>query len=295
MSHDSFPRRIDATYAFVLESMRYLNEHKAEMRRREAATAAARPDSIVVRGNQLAASKPRMDTVLVAVTRSVPAAPRDTTIPFVRTPTITDTIGVCAAPGAGGGAGAGGRGRGAGGAGAPGGAGGRGAGGAGGGVRNQTESTGEVTKVFMQVFDRFDPVRKEARPAAYVFDAAFTPVVERLRRQGIEVQKTTARWVGPVAHFPVDTIVRPMRRFEGHCSPLLEGHWAAPAADTIPAGSFVVSTNQRFGTLAAFLLEPSSEDGYFTWNFFDAAVKSGAAAPVRRFMVMPKLATVKVP
>jgi hypothetical protein len=56
-----------------------------------------------------------------------------------------------------------------------------------------------------------------------------------------------------------------------------------------------VSTNQRLGTLAAFLLEPASEDSYFTWNFFDAALQVGANAPVRRFMTMPRLATVRVP
>lgn len=289
MSHDSFPRRIDATYAFVLESMRYLNEHKAEMRRHELMTAAARPDSIVVRGNQVNASKPRMDTVLVAVTRTVEAPPRDTTAPFVRAPVIQDTLGICATPTAGAVGGRGGRG----GAGAPGGAGRGGAGG--GGRRGQTESTGEVTRVSMQVFDRLDPVRKEARPAAYVFDGSFSPVVERLRRQGVVVEKTTARWIGPVMHFPVDTIIRPSRRFEGHCSTVLDGHWVAAATDTVAAGSFVVPTNQRFGGLAAFLLEPASEDSYFTWNFFDTSLKPGANAPVRRFMVMPKLATVKVP
>ena len=152
-----------------------------------------------------------------------------------------------------------------------------------------------MTRVAMPVFDRFDPVRKEARPAAYVFDAIFTPVVERLRRQGVEVSKTMARWIGPAMHFPVDSIIRPMRRFEGHCSPVLEGHWAAAAMDTIAAGSFVVSTNQRLGRLAAFLLEPASEDSYFTWNFFDSALQAGANAPVRRFMTVPKLATVKMP
>ena len=36
MSHDTFPRRIAATYAFVLETIRYLNDHKLDMRRREA-------------------------------------------------------------------------------------------------------------------------------------------------------------------------------------------------------------------------------------------------------------------
>jgi hypothetical protein len=289
MSHDSFPRRIAATYAFVLESMRYLNEHKAEMRRHELQTAAARPDSIVVRGNQLGVSKPRMDTVLVAVTRTVDAAPRDTTIPFVRPPVIQDTIGLCTASSGGLAGGRGGRGGAGGGAGRGGGRGGAP------GARGQLESTGEVNRVAMQVFDRFDPVRKEARPAAYVFAATFTPVVERLRRQGVQVDKTTARWVGPAMHFPVDSISRPTRRFEGHCSPVIEGHWAMATTDTVAAGSFVVSTNQRLGALAAFLLEPASEDSYFTWNFFDSALQAGANAPVRRFMTMPKLVTVKVP
>ncbi len=289
MSHDSFPRRIDATYAFVLESMRYLNEHKRDMRRHEVLTANARPDSIVVRGNLLAASKPRMDTVLVAVTRTLPAAPRDTTASFVRAPVIQDTIGLCSISAA---SGAGGRGAGRG-AGA---AGGRGFGGGGAGAaRSQTELTGASNPVYMQVFDRFDAVRQEARPAAYLFPASYTPVVERLRRQGITVLKTTARWVGPVAHFPVDSIVRPTRRFEGHCSPILDGSWRAAATDTIAAGSFVVSTDQRFGSLAAFLLEPASEDGYATWNFFDAGLAQGANAPVRRVMTMPKLTTTKVP
>lgn len=290
MSHDPFPRRVASTYAFVLESMRYLNEHKTEMRSRQLLTAAARPDSIVVRGNQLSSSKPRMDTVLVAVTRTTEAEPRDTTIPFVRAPVIQDTVGVCAAPAVGGAAGRGGRGAGGGGAGRGG-----AAGGGGGRGRGQVESTGEATRVYMQVFDRFDPVRQEARPAAYVFDASFTPVVERLRRQGIEVMKTTAQWIGPVMHFPVDSIIRPTRRFEGHCSPVLEGHWAAATTDTVAAGSFVVSTNQPFGSLAAFLLEPASEDGYATWNFFDSGLSQGANAPVRRFMATPRLATVKVP
>ena len=76
---------------------------------------------------------------------------------------------------------------------------------------------------------------------------------------------------------------------------LLEGNWAAPAADTVRSGSFVVSTNQRLGMLAGFLLEPGSEDGYAAWNFFDAGIKQGAAAPVRRLVKLPVLKTVVVP
>src|SRR4029079_13448550 len=48
MSHDSFPRRIAATYAFVLETIRYLNDHRIEMRRREALSARSPPALVVL-------------------------------------------------------------------------------------------------------------------------------------------------------------------------------------------------------------------------------------------------------
>ena len=66
-------------------------------------------------------------------------------------------------------------------------------------------------------------------------------------------------------------------------------------ADTVAAGSFVVSTNQRLGMLAAFLLEPGSEDGYAAWNFFDAGIKQGGFAPVKRLAKLPVVKMVTVP
>ena len=316
MSHDPFLRRIEATYDFVLETIRYLNENKAEMRRHEALTAKLRPDSVVVRGNALSSSPSRMDTVLVAVTRTItlPRSDSATRANTIRTPQHHDTIGVCGTGGRGGGRGRGGAppvvtaaatppASGAGGAAGAGrgavGAGGRGGGGgargaAGGTTRDVQESTGEVHPVYMEVHDRFGPVRKEAIPAGYVFGSEWSKVVELMRRQGIEVRKTTAAWTGTSGHFAVDTVIH-AGYFEGHCGLLVDGKWTPPSADTIPAGSFVVPTNQRFGMLAAFLLEPSSEDGYTFWNFFDRGLKQGGVAPVRRLLLMPSLKTVMVP
>jgi hypothetical protein len=314
MSHDPFPRRIEATYDFILESIRYLNENKVEMRRHEALTAKYRPDSVVVRGNVLGSSPSRMDTVLVAVTRTITMARSDsaTRANTPRTPQHHDTVGVCVA-----GAGRGGRGGGGRNAGAPPAAGagalpvagaaggaGRGAGGARGGggrgaaaggtTRDVQEATGEVHPTYMEVHDRFAPVLKQAIPAAYVFGSEWSKVVELMRRQGIEVRKTTAAWTGSSGHFAIDTLIH-AGYFEGHCGMIVDGKWTPPSADTIPAGSFVVPTNQRMGMLASFLLEPSSEDGYTYWNFFDAGTKQGSVAPVRRLVTMPALKMAAVP
>ena len=43
----------------------------------------------------------------------------------------------------------------------------------------------------------------------------------------------------------------------------------------VPAGSLIVRTNQPLGRLVFYLLEPESDDGLTTWNFFDDALKIG--------------------
>jgi peptidyl-prolyl cis-trans isomerase A (cyclophilin A) len=62
----------------------------------------------------------------------------------------------------------------------------------------------------------------------------------------------------------------------------------------IEKGSYIVSTAQPLGNLAAFLLEPESSDGLATWNFFDKAVKEGEYFPVLRLSAKTELKTGKI-
>ena len=50
----------------------------------------------------------------------------------------------------------------------------------------------------------------------------------------------------------------------------------------ITAGTLLVRTAQPLGNLAVCLLEPGSEDGLATWNFFDEGMKEGGDFPVVR-------------
>jgi Zinc carboxypeptidase len=291
-SHDSFPRRIAATYAFVLESIRYLSEHRTALRQHESLTSAARPDSVVVRGNDLQSSPSRMDTVLVAITRSVPrppVTPEDSAAMAraPRTPVIRDTIGCSAMPAAQNGGRGRGRGRGFGGGG-----GGFG-GGRGRGAGTELELTGQVRPVYMEVHDRFGPVLQEKIPAAYILDPDATPVVELLRRQGVRVERTTREWIGNTSHFRVDSL-RKASFFQGHCGTVVDGRWEAPSPDTVATHSYLISTDQRLGMLASFLLEPASEDGYVYWNFFDRGIAEGRPAPIRRVGALPQVGVADV-
>src|SRR5207249_8174358 len=55
------------------------------------------------------------------------------------------------------------------------------------------------------------------------------------------------------------------------------------------SGMIVVRCAQPLGTLAAYVLEPESEDGLCAWNFFDEGLQQGADYPVRRVPVATAL------
>ena len=75
-----------------------------------------------------------------------------------------------------------------------------------------------------------------------------------------------------------------------------EGRWAAGAGDTATtAGWYLVPTAQPFGVLAAYLLEPASEDGVVTWNFLDREIEAGGPYPLLRLRSRPLVPAVAVP
>lgn len=234
-SNDTFERRIAATYAFVVETLRHMISRRDDARRVLATTIAARPDSVAIRSTF---APPRRDTVVAELTQ----AAGEGAGPFARR------------------------------------------------VR-----TGEMRRVVMPVVDRFMPTRREAIPVAYVLDPQWTDVVERLRRQGIVVERLQQPWTGASQRFVVDSAVLSPRPFEGHRMMRVEGAWSAAVSDSLPSGTFVIRADQRLGMVAAFLLEPASEDGYTTWNFFDRALRVRAAHPVRRIAVIPAVPRALVP
>jgi hypothetical protein len=133
----------------------------------------------------------------------------------------------------------------------------------------------------MPVFDRFVAARREAVPAAYLLPERFGELATLLRRQGIGVERLRAGWEGPAESFAVESLtVGPL--FEGHRTVMLEGRWSASHLAEAGPGWYLVRTDQRLGILAAYLLEPASEDGIVTWNFLDRELAAGQDFPILR-------------
>jgi hypothetical protein len=148
------------------------------------------------------------------------------------------------------------------------------------------ERTGEFRRIYMPVTDRFMATRREAIPAAYLLEPQWSDVVALLVRQGIRVERLDRPWIGATERFRIDSVTV-QRPFQGHRMVRVDGAWGAPGPDSLMVGSYLVPTDQRYGMLAAFLLEPASEDGYTTWNYFDRALGRRGVHPVRRVGTLP--------
>ncbi len=142
----------------------------------------------------------------------------------------------------------------------------------------KTDTTKDYT---LQLMNEFEPAATVTRPFAYLVPSAFTQAAEVLKRHGIEVQELREDLELDVEVYRLDKVERAARRFEGHQSVELTG---TPRSEPrmIKAGTLVVRTAQPLGNLAVYLLEPGSEDGLATWNFFDEGSKEGADFPVVR-------------
>jgi hypothetical protein len=149
------------------------------------------------------------------------------------------------------------------------------------GVPPGIRRTGRVRATTMPVYDRFMPTLGRRLPYAYAFGAEHEPALRVLRLHGMVVERLDADLATRVERFTIDSIVRAPRPFQGHREIRLEGRWSSNAR-MLPAGTIVIRTGQPLSILAAYLLEPESDDGLTTWNVFNATLRVGEAHPVMR-------------
>jgi len=128
------------------------------------------------------------------------------------------------------------------------------------------------------------------RPFAYMIPASFKTAIETLQRQGITVEELSEAAEIDVQVYKIEKLTKAERLFQKHNLVTLE---IVRHEETrkLPAGTCVIRTNQRLGALASYLLEPQSEDGLATWNFFDAGLAEGKDFPVVRLAKGVKLKT----
>ena len=137
----------------------------------------------------------------------------------------------------------------------------------------------------------FVPTVQAERPFAYLIPPRYAKAIEVVRAHGILVETLKEAANLAVATEEIGKFTRAGRAFEGHETIDVTESVTKPGRRTIPAGTIVVRTAQPLGTLAVYLLDPRSDDGLLTWNFFDDALAPGRDFPVLRVMDQAPLAT----
>jgi dipeptidyl aminopeptidase/acylaminoacyl peptidase len=119
------------------------------------------------------------------------------------------------------------------------------------------------------------------RPYAYLFPPSYAKAIETLQRHGITVEELREDIDLNVTVYRADEVIRSPREFNKH-NLMSVTATDRTEARRIPAGTILVRTGQKLGALATILLEPASEDGLTTWNFFDEGLADGKDFPVLR-------------
>lgn len=133
-----------------------------------------------------------------------------------------------------------------------------------------------------------EPAEQAEIPWAYAFPPKFAAAAANLRKHGIAVTELKEPFAVNVAAYTVEKVNKAKNPFQNHSETDVDvvrgdkGPKLTRDLRTLPAGTFIVHTNQPLRILAAYLLEPRSEDGLTTWNFFDDGLKPGGEFPVLR-------------
>jgi hypothetical protein len=112
------------------------------------------------------------------------------------------------------------------------------------------------------------PVKSVRFPFAYLINNNDPEVIALLRLQGIKIEKLEEALKTEAERFEISALKGSSRLNQGHYTNTINGKIIKETQE-FPAGTVVIRTAQPLANLAAYLLEPQSNDGLMTWNFFD--------------------------
>lgn len=127
----------------------------------------------------------------------------------------------------------------------------------------------EIKKTYtVPFFSDISGKRSVRFPYAYLIPVNDVEIIGKLKQHGIMVEKLTEPADLEVEAFKLKELKAAERLYQGHRMNEVKGEYAIEKKK-FPVGTLVIPTAQPLGNLAAYLLEPESDDGLLVWNFFD--------------------------
>lgn len=123
------------------------------------------------------------------------------------------------------------------------------------------------------LFDHFVPVKSVKAPVAYIVPRAWSAVISRLRRSGVEIEQFMRDTVVTVTSYHIDNYETVPKPYEKHYL-----HKNVQVSKTVVAmkcakGDYLIRTAQPAKRYLVETLEPTGPDAFFAWNFFDGILQ----------------------
>jgi hypothetical protein len=137
----------------------------------------------------------------------------------------------------------------------------------------QVKRTDRKKTYVMPYFADFVPKRTVRLPYAYLIPVLDEEIPAKLRGHGLAVERLAEPVTLEVEAFRLKEVKGSDRLYQGHRMNQVKGEYAVEKRE-FPKGTLVVRMAQPLANLAAYLLEPESDDGLLVWNAFDKYIAS---------------------
>lgn len=137
----------------------------------------------------------------------------------------------------------------------------------------QMKKTDRKKTYVLTYYADFVPKRTVRIPYAYLIPVSDQAMLDKLLDHGIVVEKLDESLTCDVEAFEIKELKPAERLYQGHRTNQVSGEYKISTVE-FPQGTLVVRMAQPLGNLAAYLLEPESDDGLLVWNFFDRHIVS---------------------
>ena len=134
--------------------------------------------------------------------------------------------------------------------------------------RRRVRRTEKTQTYTMPFFAEFFAKRSVKLPFGYLIPLPVPEVEAKLLQHGITVEKLMQPVKLTVESFKVTELKGQERPYQGHRLNSVKGEYSEEEKE-FPEGTLFIPMAQPLGKVAAYLLEPESDDGLLVWNFFD--------------------------
>lgn len=110
--------------------------------------------------------------------------------------------------------------------------------------------------------------RSVTLPYAYMLTVPDPVIIDLLKAHGVVVERLSEGLKTEAESFRITGLKPSDRLNQGHYTNTISGKPEMKQTD-FPAGTCVIRTAQPLANVAAYLLEPQSNDGLVVWNYFD--------------------------